>query len=322
MTSDSWLHMADDEAQQQTVTGGKEKEKSGADGGGDAGGAGGLDHIGQLVQDTVLAALPDIVLGLQRSITSSLAATATAPGGGGAAGGVLGGAPVGARTPPPGGGGEAGYGGTYAPFAGTAPAAGSAGLGAVPAPATYGNRAAYGVQNHLTPGYVIPPDPEPGCTLPAADLLYKRLKYRPLSVPELEYCVPGYGKLKPEEKHELQKTYYSVTRIGAILKANGQYYVLPPAVTRELTDSYQHLQERVAYLQQIALSDAGYRSLSRQYFQATAKSLLEEDTATTIPGRFGQVHKLQSAELRKQTAKQIAITEAARQKLKDSKPRR
>ena len=36
-----------------------------------------------------------------------------------------------------------------------------------------------------------------------------------------------------------------------------------------------------------------------------------------MPGRFGQLHKLQVDALRVQKAKQIAITEAARQKLRD-----
>lgn len=263
----------------------------------------------------MLGALPDFVLGIQGSIRAALRAgklgTAGQPLAGGGGGPAAGGGPpadFGAAEPAV----ETDY---HWDLSGS-PTGGGAPGGAQPDP-TYGDRARHGVRNHQVPGYVIPPDPQ--YRLPADDLLYKKLAPRPLSVPDCNYCIPGFDKLKPEERHTVQKLYYSIARLSAVLKANGRDYVLPPAVTRELTASFVHFQERITYYQQIALSDAGYRSLSRQYFQATSKSLLEEDTASAIPGRFGRIHKLQVDELRKQTAKQVAIAEAARQKLRDAK---
>ena len=74
------------------------------------------------------------------------------------------------------------------------------------------------------------------------------------------------------------------------------------------------------YLEQQALSAAGLRSQSRQYWQDLQASQIEEERATPVRGELGQLHTAIVEELRIQRARATARAELARKVSSDDKP--
>jgi hypothetical protein len=138
---------------------------------------------------------------------------------------------------------------------------------------------------------------------------------------ERQEVVSGCKSLTKAEQHEVLYSYPITARLGDVLYwSDAGAYDLPANVVAALRAAYRLGEARISYLEQQALSAAGLRSQSRQYWQDLQASQIEEERATPVRGELGQLHTAIVEELRIQRARATARAELARKVSSDDKP--
>ena len=158
---------------------------------------------------------------------------------------------------------------------------------------------------------------------PARRLLGGDFECAAFTFPELREVCLGFEKLvmTRAEQYELQYSYPVCARLADVLAAHQSgEHPLDDAQLAALTCAYTLLEQRITYLEQQALSAAGYRSQTRQYWQGLARSQLEELQATPVRGSLGTLHAATLRALRAERAKASAKAELDRARKSDDKP--
>lgn len=147
---------------------------------------------------------------------------------------------------------------------------------------------------------------------PASLLLSQQLEATIWTDPQYESCVPGFGRLRDNERAILRPLYPAVARISDVFGAvaRGEVAIDRNAVSA-LFPAFGLLQDECSVLIGIAAGEAGLTSTTRAHYEALRRDRLEQQRAPEMPGPMGDLRREVREEVRKQKAKMLAKAELA-----------